>query len=114
MYRATCSRKITFRPCKISLKTPRLLIDMVKALTIGFFLGLTTALASILVNASFKVVFGSWTLWIWPSSIFLLGTAGAERTTFAVMLMAVAVLINGLLYAGLAFVLWKLLPARNN
>jgi hypothetical protein len=86
---------------------------MRNALTIGFFLGLVTAIASVLVNASFKVVFGSWTLWIWPSSIFLLGTAGAERTSFAIMLMAVAVFINGLLYAGLAFVLWKLLLARN-
>lgn len=87
---------------------------MRNTLAIGFFLGLTTAVALLLVNASFKVVFGSWTLWIWPSSIFLLGTAGAERTSFAMVLMAVAVLINGLLYAGLAFVLWKLLLARND
>jgi hypothetical protein len=87
---------------------------MLKAPTVGFFLGITTALVSILVNALFKVVFGSWTLWIWPSSIFLLGTAGTERTSFAIMLFAAAVLSNGLLYAGVTFVLRKLFMARNN
>lgn len=87
---------------------------MWRAPTIGFFLGLTIALGSIFVNVLFKVVFGSWTIWIWPSSIFLLGTAGAERTGFSVILMAAAVLINGLLYAGLAFVLQKVLLGRSS
>jgi hypothetical protein len=86
---------------------------MLKTLIIGFCIGLTTAVGSMLIHLIFNVVFASWTLWIWPSSVFLIGTAGAEHSSFAIMTLAIAILLNGIIYLGVAFVFWKLILERH-
>jgi hypothetical protein len=52
----------------------------------------------ILVYQCFEVVFGTWTMCIWPSSIFLLATDGRENGLFAWSVLLLAVMANGLLY----------------
>jgi hypothetical protein len=52
----------------------------------------------ILAYECFKIVFGTWTICIWPSSIFLLATAGRENGWFAWSVVLVAVVTNGILY----------------
>jgi hypothetical protein len=85
---------------------------MLKTLIFGFSIGLATALGSILAHLAFGIVFATWTIWIWPSSILLLGTAGHERSGFSLMTVAIAVLLNGAIYLVLALILWKLVLNR--
>ena len=79
---------------------------------IGLIVGLGVALGCILLNRLFHVVFGTWTLLLWPSSIILMGSADNETTRFATVSLLIAVFANGLIYSVVAFAIWKVAFAR--
>lgn len=83
-----------------------------KASIIGFLMGIGVAVSFIAVNRLLGIVFGSWTLWFWPSSIVLLASAGTEISKFSIASLLAAVLANGVLYAVIAFTIWRLVFAR--
>jgi hypothetical protein len=71
----------------------------------GSSLGAAVPLICWVLNTFLNVTFGSWTLWIWPSSLFLLSTDGAEHSKYSIIVLAVSVLINILLYSLIALLL---------
>jgi hypothetical protein len=78
---------------------------MLRITLMGSSLGLAVPLGCWALNLIWNVTFGSWTVWIWPSSIFLLATDGGERGWAAVSIDAISVAANVLLYALVAFLL---------
>lgn len=52
------------------------------------------------------VLFGTWTLYVWPSSIFLLATDGHEHDPSAVVILAMSFLANGILYGVGGALVW--------
>jgi len=78
---------------------------MLKITLIGSSLGAVVPLVCWVLNSLLKVTFGSWTLWICPSSIFLLSTDGAEHSLFSNLELVISILTNVLIYSLIAFVL---------
>jgi len=84
---------------------------MIKIVFSGAAIGTLVPILCWTINVLYKVTFGSWTFWIWPSSIILLGTAGDEHSKTSIAICTIAVLGNSCLYSLLAFLLALLLRA---
>ena len=70
----------------------------VKAFLWGAGLGIAVSLCCWFASFRWGVLFGSWTVCIWPSSIFLLVTDGHEREFSSYLVVAGSVLANAALY----------------
>ena len=88
---------------------------MTKALLLGSVVGVLVPIGCWIINAVFKVTFGTWTMIVWPSSIFLVATAGRENTAIGWLICGLAVLANAFLFSllglGAAFI-WRLLASK--
>lgn len=53
-----------------------------------------------------KITFGSWTTYVWPSSVILMATDGHERSPFSLLVAGIAVLGNVILYMLVGAAAW--------
>jgi hypothetical protein len=68
--------------------------------------GLVIALLLLALPDELSYALSDLRLVIWPSSVFLLVTAGIEHSGQAYLILAVAIAANGLLYAVLGALAW--------
>ncbi len=54
----------------------------------------------------FRITFGRWTAFVWPSSVILMATDGHERTAFSLLVAGIAVLGNVIVYMLVGALAW--------
>jgi len=77
---------------------------------VGVFsaLGLIVPIAFLIFG---KPLFPNWVTCLWPSSIFLLGTSGHEKSFQAIIILVVAIGVNILLYTSIGWIIGKLVTS---
>ena len=75
------------------------------------------ALLGMIIPVAF-LVFGrplapNWIIYLWPSSIFLLGTSGHEESFQSKIIIAIAIGVNVVVYISISWIVGKLVMAMS-
>lgn len=71
-------------------------------------IGLVVPISSIMATKHFHILYPSWIIYVWPSSIFLMATDGFENTTYSTVITMISVAVNMGLYCTVGFIVYVL------